>query len=104
MMSFGQMPVCCGIVPTTIILPFLQHGHRVISIPVSVCIISSTDFDAGFPLCEGTPNSRRTFSIFSALSRLARNPKCLILTNPFGRVWSKNRRMNSTAEMVLCLI
>ena len=36
MMSFGQMPVCCGSVPTTIILPFLQQGHRVISIPVSV--------------------------------------------------------------------
>ena len=73
MMSFAQIPVCLGICPMICILPLSQHGHRLISIPVSDSIISSIDFSAVFPI-SGIPCSRRILVRFFLLLRFARKP------------------------------
>src|SRR3990172_1853835 len=67
------------------ILPFLQQGQRVRSVPVSSSISSTAVFFVHSGGGELTPSSSLQCFTFSFLYRLERKPKCLIFMKPSGR-------------------
>ena len=64
-----------GISNTARILPFLQQGHSVISMPVNLNIISSIDCLIILSPSADRPKNFRMFLILSVLWRFDRNPK-----------------------------
>ena len=94
-------PLCLGISSTTIIVPLQQKGHFMMSLSASFSIISCTDFWITSGKSADRPRHLRQNIRLSFLYRLANKPKCRILINPLGSTWSRKRRINSTAVMVI---
>ena len=95
---------CIGNFFIRLIFPFLHLGQQQMSMPVNRSIIwwmLSLIFSGSI---ASASMSCLIIAMSCFLFLWAKNPKYRILQKPFGRTWSKNRRMNSWALRVICLI
>ena len=95
---------CIGNFFIRIIFPFLHLGQQLISMPVNRSIIwwmLSLIFSGRI---ASASMSFLMMGMSCFLFLWAKKPKYRILQKPIGRTCSKNRRMNSWALRVICLI
>ena len=100
-MKNGLTPVLLGNFWETAKWPFPHFRHKVISLPVSFCIISTTDFSASRFGISATP--MRLLHIFrlSFFHRFASNPMCRIRMNFFGNTWRRIRQVLAFGTMAV---
>lgn len=99
-----EFHIACGMVLTSCILPFRQRGQQVRSSPVSRRIISVTVSLSWAGKSFFQPISFLMSGMASFLFLLDRKPKYRIFMKPSGRMCSRKRRINSSADRVISLI
>ena len=90
-----------------IIVPFLQTGQVLISMPqiLSNWSCQVSDFSFSVVTVVQLPMSSRHRAILSLRLLFAKSPKCLMRTYRWGNIWRRNLLMNSSAlrVIVFCL-
>jgi len=81
--------------------PMPQRGHRWAGVPVSEASNSAVSLGSGSKPMTSVARSGRRQASLARRWQLARKPPKRMRWKPSGSVWSKKRRMNSSAETVM---